>query len=230
MSAGFNTSESIDYSKSCYLEMLLGGSIIAKPGAKFTYDSSLYVLLAYILQYVKEFDRYYYSKILATLSIFVELMSITIDGLILGSRGMTMGIDDVAKIGYLYLNNGTWNKKKLITEEWIDESLDKQIAVNDSLYFGYSWLINDQLGCYSAGGFSNDQLFIIPEENTIFVIFSREYSESYLKQYYYIIENILFNEEYKTILAFAYGIPFTMSVLVIMIVISIREKSKKKIK
>ena len=32
---------------------------------------------------------------------------------------------DLAKIGRLYLNGGTWNGKQIVSKEWIDKSLER---------------------------------------------------------------------------------------------------------
>ena len=40
---------------------------------------------------------------------------------------------DMTKIGYLYLNDGVWARKRTLTTEWIQESTKYQVQVGDSL-------------------------------------------------------------------------------------------------
>jgi CubicO group peptidase (beta-lactamase class C family) len=211
MTAGFNTTNGFNYTGDFYHDVLKR-PMFTRPGLTFHYDKYLYSLLAYIA------DEYYY-EVLGTLSIFVEIMSITEQGYPLGYYGMSMTIDDVAKLGYVYTNNGIWKGNNFITNDWINESLTKQMKISESLYYGYSWLINEEMDCYSSGDFDNSQLFIIPKENIVFVIMSREYSQRYLEDYYYIIEEILLNKEYLIISGLSYGIPMTLGILLIWIII-----------
>jgi len=210
MTAGFNNSLPLNYTGDIYYD-ILKRNMIEKPGMEFCYDNYLYSLLAFIAD-----D--YFDDVLDTLSIFVELMSITNQGYSLGYGGMTMSIKDIAKLSYVYINNGIWENSNFISNDWINESLTKQVEINDSLNYGYSWIINEELGCFSSGGFSNSQMFIIPEENIVLVIMSREYSESYLEDYYFMIENILLNDDYKIILTIAYGFPTLLGIVVLFII------------
>ena len=210
MTAGFNITGGLNYTGNFYHD-ILKRTMYASPGLEFQYDEYLYTLLAFIAD-----D--YLNDVLDSLSIFVELMSITEQGYSLGYGGMTMRIGDIAKLGYVYISNGIWDNSNFITNDWINESLAKQVEINDSLYYGYSWIINEELGCYSSGGFSNSQLFIIPEEKIVLVIMSREYSASYLEDYYFLIENILLNDDYKIILTIAYGFPTLLGIVVLFIV------------
>lgn len=211
MTAGFNTTAGLNYTGDFYHD-ILKRSMIERPGLSFHYDEYLYSLLAFI---AKE----YYSEVLDTLSIFVELISITEQGYPLGYYGMSMRIENIAKLGYVYINNGIWENSSFITNEWINESLTKQVEIGNSLYYGYSWLINEELGCYSSGEFSNSQLIIIPKENIVFVIMSSEYSQSYLEDYYYMIEEILLNEEFMIILGISYGFPLTLGTIFVWIIV-----------
>lgn len=44
----------------------------------------------------------------------------------------------MAKFGMLYLNDGLWNGKQVISKEWIEQSLAKH-AVIAGLDYGYLW-------------------------------------------------------------------------------------------
>jgi len=107
------------------------------------------------------------------------------------------------------------------------------MPMDNLMKFGYiylnngSWIINEKQGWYSAGGFSNNQLFIFPEKNTVVGIVARYSIESYLEHYYYIIENFLFNNEANIILGFSIGLPLVMTIIISVIVVLTVKKSKK---
>ena len=79
---------------------------------------------------------------------------------------------DMARFGVLYLNNGKWNNKNIISEEWIKKSFIPYSNSNEGGY-GYLWWINkinDNLTSYSARGWGGHVISIIPEIDLVFVM------------------------------------------------------------
>lgn len=55
----------------------------------------------------------------------------------------------MAKIGQLYLNDGVWKDKQIISSKWVE------------LSYGYLWWIVDD--CYAALGDGGNIIFISPK-------------------------------------------------------------------
>ena len=94
--------------------------------------------------------------------------------------GLRLNTRDVAKFGLMFLNNGMWNGRQIISEEWIAESTKKQINIynniNTSGYLWYqgSFKIFDQKIRYIASfGYGGQSLYIVPELNMVIVITCR---------------------------------------------------------
>jgi CubicO group peptidase (beta-lactamase class C family) len=51
-----------------------------------------------------------------------------------------MTAHDMALYGLLYLNNGSWNGKRLISEDWIEKSTTFRSVYSQELGLGYGWL------------------------------------------------------------------------------------------
>ncbi|UZJ63127.1 serine hydrolase [Sphingobacterium sp. KU25419] len=51
--------------------------------------------------------------------------------------GLQLRSLDFAKYGQLYKNQGNWKGKQLLTKEWVDKSLFRQIAISENEYYGY---------------------------------------------------------------------------------------------
>jgi hypothetical protein len=51
----------------------------------------------------------------------------------------------MAKIGYLYVNNGGWKDRRILSESWINESSKAWIEVEDAYllglqaHYGFQW-------------------------------------------------------------------------------------------
>jgi len=206
MTAGYERGGDVNSGANYFCD-ILKRPIINEPGSKFTYDGYQIILLAEIIE----------DFLFSVLMDFGELFN----------ENYVMTMDNLLKFGYIYMNDGKWQSENYISSNWVNKSMSKKVTINDNLSYGYLWLINEKLGCYSAGGLSNDQLFLIPEKNTILVMLSRGYGENYLNHYYYIIENILFNKNADIILGISIGIPFVMAVIVSIIVFVSVRKIKK---
>jgi CubicO group peptidase (beta-lactamase class C family) len=95
-----------------------------------------------------------------------------------GGSGLVLTAQDMAKFGYLYLQNGVWDGNQIIPEEWIAESTKKQIATTTDDDYGYLfWLKNmtdtehnKDYFTYCAAGVGGQYIVIIPELDMVVVI------------------------------------------------------------
>ncbi|MHA1959021.1 MAG: serine hydrolase domain-containing protein [Candidatus Thorarchaeota archaeon] len=96
-------------------------------------------------------------------------------GVSLGGGGIYMKPKDMAKFGYLYLNNGSWNGSQIIAEDWISESTQTSYVFGEYSGYGYQWWTNQapDIEIYSAQGFSGQFIFVVPE-NDLVVIFTSD--------------------------------------------------------
>ncbi|GAB1359033.1 hypothetical protein MASR1M31_08120 [Porphyromonadaceae bacterium] len=88
---------------------------------------------------------------------------------------------DMVKFGLLYLNNGNWNGRQIISKEWIDQSLKKHSVVQ-GVNYGYLWwnkyLDADGVRYYSyaAQGNGGQKIYIFQELNMVIVITGGNYN------------------------------------------------------
>ena len=78
---------------------------------------------------------------------------------------------DMAKFGYLFLNDGKWQDKQIIPEEWVIESIrNKYTDFNDSGYsgYGYGWWLNKD-DSYCARGFGGQIISVHRQSNMVIV-------------------------------------------------------------
>ncbi|MBN2312848.1 MAG: serine hydrolase [Sedimentisphaerales bacterium] len=85
-----------------------------------------------------------------------------------------MSARDMARFGLLFLRDGKWNNKQIITSQWIKEST-KQYSTKDDK-FGYAylwWTINAEpfkkLGAYTASGYGGHWITVVPGAKLVFV-------------------------------------------------------------
>jgi CubicO group peptidase (beta-lactamase class C family) len=97
--------------------------------------------------------------------------------------GLYLSGSDLVKIGYLYLHDGMWNGQRIVSSEWVKESLtpyfqtDEPEVVNDKvvghlrLNYGFKWWLrkfpDSAEYVWMARGFGVQELHEFPNESLI---------------------------------------------------------------
>jgi CubicO group peptidase (beta-lactamase class C family) len=106
--------------------------------------------------------------------------------------GIEISAEDLARFGHLFLNQGDWNGRQLISASWVREATAVQVPATippglpssnrqGSGVYGYHWWPNGvtpegkrrwpdaPLGTYARSGYNNNDLFVIPAWNMVIV-------------------------------------------------------------
>jgi CubicO group peptidase (beta-lactamase class C family) len=75
---------------------------------------------------------------------------------------------DMAKIGYLYLNDGLWEGKQVVPAEWVAASTDSHVVLTDGDGYGYQWWTSP--GYYSAIGMGGQYIIVSPDKDMVVVL------------------------------------------------------------
>jgi CubicO group peptidase (beta-lactamase class C family) len=116
-----------------WISLFLSTEPIVKPGTVFKYNNMATFMLSAIVQQVTGqtvFD-YLQPRIFQPLSIRGIDWDLNPQGINLGMIGLRLHSEDMAKFGQLLLQGGYWNKKQLITKEWINEATSFKISNSD---------------------------------------------------------------------------------------------------
>ncbi|MFU7515712.1 serine hydrolase domain-containing protein [Clostridium sp. HCS.1] len=95
-------------------------------------------------------------------------------GINTGGWGLTLSATDMAKIGELYLNDGIWNGKQIVSKAWIEESTKEHSRWEKlNLPYGYLWwIINDKDYGYAAMGDGGNTIFVNKDKKMVVSIAS----------------------------------------------------------
>jgi len=86
-----------------------------------------------------------------------------------GGWGLTLTLREMAKFGLLYQNNGSWNNKQILSEEWVH--LSTNCYGND---YGYLWWIgkDKDTPAFLAQGSGGNVICVIPDKKITIIIAS----------------------------------------------------------
>ena len=75
----------------------------------------------------------------------------------MGATGLYIRIEDMLKLGRLYLDGGMWNGKRILSQQWVN-------AVRER---GYELKRKDHGEAFGKGGMRGQMLLIIPETGRV---------------------------------------------------------------
>jgi hypothetical protein len=118
--------------------------IVNAPGSRFAYCSPNCHLLSVILS-----TRAKQSELdFATQNLFQPLQindarwESDPQGRTIGWGGLHLKPRDMARLGYLYLHDGSWNSKQVVSSGWVRSSTEPKVEVHPGVAYGYNWWIN----------------------------------------------------------------------------------------
>jgi CubicO group peptidase (beta-lactamase class C family) len=86
--------------------------------------------------------------------------------------GLYMNNSGLAKIGYLYLHDGIWDGQRIVSSEWVKESLTAYFQTDDPQYkYGFKWwlfkLPDSSEYVWMCRGWGGQELEVFPKEGLI---------------------------------------------------------------
>ncbi|MHA2309008.1 MAG: serine hydrolase domain-containing protein, partial [Candidatus Heimdallarchaeaceae archaeon] len=161
-----------------WVEFLLNLSMENEPGTVRNYNSGDSHLLSAILTNATGTSTYLYAKehLFDPLGIENLIWSQDPQGICFGGSGLRLRPRSMAKFGYLYLNNGTWDQEQLISKEWVLNSTKAHVVIDDWRSYGYQWYVYPQVNSYVALGYQQQIIWINPEYDLV-IVFTSTISE-----------------------------------------------------
>jgi len=157
-----------------WVQYVIDRPMSQEPGKVFNYSSGVSELLAYIFEKEtgKDIEQYGERYLFGPLGIehFWKRSPL---GVVDTEGGLFLRNSDLAKIGYLYLQNGVWDGKQIVSKEWVRESVAPFTDAEQQYKYGFKWWLlprTDRQGfIWLARGFGGQRLMIFPEEEMIAV-------------------------------------------------------------
>lgn len=149
----------------------------AAPGEEYEYNSGITVLISHILWQAtgKHADEYAMEHLFGPLGIDSYYWKKTPTGLVDTEGGLYLTPGDLAKIGYLYANDGKWDGERILPDGWVAASVSPDTEV-PGFYarYGYQWWLVPYDGgedewAYAGFGYGGQRLVVVPEYDLIVV-------------------------------------------------------------
>jgi CubicO group peptidase (beta-lactamase class C family) len=157
-----------------WVEFMLNQPMVSKPGAKFNYCTGEAHILSAILQKATGMSARSFANQVLFSQIGIGPVTETLwpsdpQGVTLGGYGLSLTPQQMAKIGYLFLNQRRWDGKTVIPSQWIKASTTDHNQGDGKKGYGYLWWIDPQGKWYAALGRNGQHIFVYPAENMVVV-------------------------------------------------------------
>ena len=112
------------------MRFVLGRPVVAAPGTTFAYNSGASIALGQIISKATSLrvDRFADRFLFEPLGINDYYWMKYPDDIVQTGGGLYLRSRDMAKLGQLFLNNGRWNGKQIVSEAWVKESTTNQLG------------------------------------------------------------------------------------------------------
>ena len=169
------------------INYVLERSLVYEPGTRFTYNGGGMDVLGEIIKNATNmgFDEFLGNYLLEPLGIdYFDWYGRFENGVFDAASGLKITPRDMAKIGVTFLNNGVWNGKQIISEQWIKKSATSypgntgiKVPGTDSgrVGYSYSWWTKQysnsdkKINMFWAGGYGGQRIMVFPEINSVVV-------------------------------------------------------------
>ena len=156
-----------------WVQYVIDKPMVTNPGVVFNYSSGATELLAYIFQKEtgQDIEAYAEQQLFAPLGIKHHWKR-TYLGLVDTEGGLFLGGADLAKIGYLYLHEGIWDGRRIVSRAWVRQSVTPFVDTGwQGLKYGFKWWLYPRKEggqfVWMGIGFGGQRLMVFPGEQLI---------------------------------------------------------------
>jgi CubicO group peptidase (beta-lactamase class C family) len=163
-----------------------------EPGAEWAYNSGGVELLAGIIEQATGYTVADFAREFLFGPIGIDTFSwwqVT-NGQYGASGGLYLTSRNMARFGYLFLNNGTWNGTQVISSLWVQCSTSVHVSAGWYDY-GYLWWIIPDTGVYEATGHYEQKIYVIPKHDIVVVFTGNVQDDAYHPTDYFVMNYVI---------------------------------------
>lgn len=160
-----------------WLRFILDNKLVEPPGKRFNYAGGMTVLLGEIVSRTSGQDLGSFAEryLFQPMGIHMEAWHRSRHGTVNAQGGLYLRPRDMAKIGQLMLDKGTWQGNRIVSKAWVEATLQKRVTAELGWGYGYQWrlgqaVIGEQLiDLFFASGRGGQHIIVVPDQRLVAV-------------------------------------------------------------
>ena len=162
---------------------VLDRPIVTEPGSRWNYNGGATAVLAHLIAKgtgtpLFDFAR---EKLFQPLGIVDVERVLGLNGEPAAASGLRLRPRDLAKIGQLVLNQGSWEGRQIVPRSWLEASFENRVPAEDGLEYGYQWWLGrgraDGRPWIAGFGNGGQRLAIVPDLDLVVVVLAGNYNQ-----------------------------------------------------
>ena len=157
-----------------WVQFMLDLPMTDPPGTRFVYNSGGVHLLSSIVRKATGANALAFARehLFAPLGIKEVVWPTDLDGLDNAGWGsLRITPHAMAKLGYLYLNEGVWDGEQVLSAEWVKAATTRHVAFSEDASeagYGYLWWLHGDV--FAAQGRGGQRIFVVPDKRLVVVV------------------------------------------------------------
>jgi len=158
-----------------WVQYVMDKPMAEEPGKVFNYNSGATQLLGYIFKKEtgRDVESYAREHLFAPLGIQHYHWKHAYRDVVDTEAGLYLASEDLAKIGYLYLQGGLWEGQRIVSGKWVEESVTPAVDTGlQDMKYGFKWWLYPGKGgqlVWMGVGFAGQRLMVFPQQQLIAV-------------------------------------------------------------
>lgn len=164
------------------IRFVLGLPAAGKPGGQWVYCGGATALLGNLIERGtgQRLEDYARDRLFAPLGISQYQWVNGSDGRAAAASGLRLTGRDLARIGQMMLDRGTWKGRRVVPASWILASIKPRAFVESGMRYGYQWWLGQLAASgkpwHAAFGNGGQRLFVVPSLGMVIVILAGNYN------------------------------------------------------
>jgi len=158
-----------------WIQFILDLPMVEPPGTQWVYCSPNPHLLSGIIREVSGMNALEFAEeyLFSPLGISGVVWPYGPGGNNMGWGDMCMTPQNMAKLGYLYLHEGSWDDEEILSPTWVAIATKSTAILPEDVpmvdYYGYLWWINSSESYYLADGRGGQRILVLPDQDMVVV-------------------------------------------------------------
>jgi CubicO group peptidase (beta-lactamase class C family) len=165
-----------------WIRFTIDRPMMEEPGTRFNYNSGASALLAEVFRRATgtDIEEYAARHLFAPLGIRDWHWKRSPAGLVDTEGGLYLASEDLAKLWYLFLRDGAWDGRQVVSRDWVRASVAPAVAVGrggprGTVRYGLKWWLypnptDTTRAMWAGSGFGGQLPVAVPEDDLVIVV------------------------------------------------------------
>ena len=223
----------VNFNSSGGVQFVLDQPMEGEPGTYFHYNTGASHVLSGIVHITTNMSMLDFAaeNLFTPLGIERFFWPSDTQGVTFGGFDLQLRPLDMAKFGFLFLNNGSWDGEQIVSSDWVHNTTSTVTNLDSIRGYSRQWWTMPDYGVYNTAGLYGQYIFVAPEHDIVAVFTSgygaNDVDENPQMMRDYILPAVAGYEPYNDsgiLIVIQLAVIISVPVLAVVIVLFVRKR------